>query len=319
VTLNGNGQGVRYQQETDTPIKQKFRVETLHKHFEEEGGFKEMKRKTIFALVLFFVLVCFIQSYAQDKGRIALMYAFDQEGALLRSKLDLQDSIFVKGRIFWMGKLEGKKVIIVNSGVGMTNAAMTAQLLIDKYNPKEIIFTGICGGIDSSNHIGDIVIPQSWATHDYGYYGKDGFLSDSIYVVLSGKDKEVGMLFFEVDKTLLEKAKSATSSLRLKPVRDRIPHVKVGGKGTSGNSFIDQIEKREFLKQEFDAQIVDMESAAVVQVAHVNGIPVLVVRSCSDLAGGSGSATASEEIKEFFKVAADNSASFVLELLKNLR
>ena len=277
-----------------------------------------MKRKIIFALVLFLVFVCFISSYAQDKERIALMYAFDQEGALLRSKLDLQDSVFVKGRIFWMGKLEGKKVIIVNSGVGMTNAAMTTQLLIDKYNPKEIIFTGICGGIDSSNQIGDIVIPESWATHDYGYYGKDGFLPDSIYVVLPRKDKEVGVLFFEVDKSLLEKAHSASLGLKLKLVRDRIPQVKVGGKGTSGNSFIDQKEKREYLKQEFDAQIVDMESAAVVQVANVNGIPVLVVRSCSDLAGGSGSATASEEIKEFFKVAADNSASFVLELLKNL-
>lgn len=277
-----------------------------------------MKRKTIFALVLFFVFACFIQSHAQDKGRIALMYAFDQEGALLRNKLNLQDSLFVRGKIFWIGKLQNKEVVIVNSGVGMTNAAMTTQLLIDKYNPKEIIFTGICGGIDSANHIGDIVIPESWVTHDYGYYGKDGFLPDSIYVVLPDKDKEVGVLFFKADKTLLEKAKSATLSLKLKLVRDRIPQVKVGGKGTSGNSFIDQKEKREFLKQEFDAQIVDMESAAVVQVANVNGIPVLVVRSCSDLAGGSGSATASDEIKEFFKVAADNSANFVLELLKNL-
>jgi adenosylhomocysteine nucleosidase len=277
-----------------------------------------MKRKTIFALVLFLVFVCFISSYAQDKGRIALMYAFDQEGALLRNKLNLQDSLFVRGKIFWIGKLQNKEVIIVNSGVGMTNAAMTAQLLIDKYNPKEIIFTGICGGIDSSNHIGDIVIPESWATHDYGYYGKEGFLPDSIYVVLPNKDNEVGVLFFEANKTLLEKAKSAISGLKLKPVRDHIPQVKAGGKGVSGNSFIDQKEKREFLKQEFDAQIVDMESAAVVQVANVNGIPALVVRSCSDLAGGSGSATASEEIKEFFKVAADNSASFVLELLKKL-
>jgi adenosylhomocysteine nucleosidase len=278
-----------------------------------------MKRKTIFTLVLFFVFGRFIPSYAQDKGRIALMYAFDQEGTLLRNKLNLQDSLFVRGKIFWIGKLQNKEVVIVNSGVGMTNAAMTTQLLIDKYNPKEIIFTGICGGIDSSNHIGDIVIPESWATHDYGYYGKDGFLPDSIYVVLTGNDTEVGVLFFKVDQTLLEKANSATSSLRLKQVRDRIPHVKVGGKGTSGNSFIDQKEKREFLKQKFDAQIVDMESAAVVQVSNVNGIPVLVVRSCSDLAGGSGSATASEEIKEFFKVAADNSASFVLELLRTLQ
>ncbi|MCJ7497241.1 MAG: 5'-methylthioadenosine/S-adenosylhomocysteine nucleosidase [candidate division Zixibacteria bacterium] len=283
-----------------------------------------MKRKLMIILVLFFILFLSIQSSAGTKGKIVLMYAFDQEGVLLRSRLSLQDSLFVKGRIFWIGKLstgsvgEGKEVIIVNSGVGMTNAAMTTQLLIDKYNPEKIIFTGICGGIDSVNHIGDIVIPESWATHDYGYYGKEGFLPDSVYVVLPGNEREAGILYFEVDKNLLEKAKSAGQSLKLKPVQERIPQVKTGGKGVSGNSFIDQKEKRDYLKDKFGAEIVDMESAAVVQVANVNGVPVLVVRSCSDLAGGSGSATAALEIKDFFKVAADNSANFVIELVKQL-
>jgi adenosylhomocysteine nucleosidase len=278
-----------------------------------------MRRKIVFSLVLFLLFISFVQSSVQAKGKIALMYAFDQEGALLRNKLSLEDSVFAKGRIFWIGKLEGKDVIIVNSGVGMTNAAMTTQLLIDKYNPEEIIFTGICGGIDSSNHIGDIVIPDSWATHDYGYYGKDGFIPDSIYVILPGQTKEAGVLFFEVGKPLLEKGKLAGQNLKLKPIGERMPQVRIGGKGVSGNSFIDQKEKRDYLKDKFDAQIVDMESAAVVQVASVNSVPVLVVRSCSDLAGGSGSATASDELRGFFKVAADNSASFVLELIKNLK
>lgn len=277
-----------------------------------------MRKKTIVTWVLFFIFLFLVYSSSQAKGKIALMYAFDQEGALLRSKLSLEDSAFVKGRIFWSGKLQGKEVVIVNSGVGMTNAAMTTQLLLDKYNPEEIIFTGICGGIDSSNHIGDIVIPESWATHDYGYYGKDGFIPDSVYVALPGQTKEAGVLFFKVDKALLEKGKLTGQNLKLKPIGERMPQVKIGGKGVSGNSFIDQKEKRDYLKEKFDAKIVDMESAAVVQVADVNGIQVLVVRSCSDLAGGSGSATASDELRGFFKVAADNSASFVLELVKHL-
>jgi len=265
----------------------------------------------VFCLFLFIAQCC-----SQDKRRTALMYAFDQEGILLRSKLDLEDSLFIKGRVFWVGKLNDKEVVIINSGMGMTNAAMSTQLLIDRFNPKEIIFTGICGGIDSSNHIGDIVIPDVWATHDYGYFGKDGFIPDSVYVTLPGREKETGVLFFEVDKTLLEKALSAITDLELKPIGEQVPRVKVGGKGVSGNTFIDQKEKREFLKEKFDAQIVDMESAAVVQVASVNGVPVLVVRSCSDLAGGSGSETAGAELNEFFKVAANNSAEFVLEFLK---
>lgn len=277
-----------------------------------------MKRKMVFMSIFLLILTSLVQSNAQDQGKVAIVYAFNQEGALLRSRLTLQDSLLVKGRIFWLGKLMNRNVIVVNSGVGMTNAAMTIQLLIDKFDPQEIIFTGICGGIDSVNHIGDIVIPEQWVTHDYGYYGKDGYLPDSIYVVLPGENKVTPVLFFNVDSTLIERAKSSLPGLNLKPIKDRVPQVRIGGKGVSGNSFIDQKEKREYLKKQFDAQIVDMESAAVVQVANINGIPVLVVRSCSDLAGGSGSETATEELKEFFKVAADNSASFVLELLKNI-
>ena len=106
--------------------------------------------------------------------------------------------------------------------------------------------------------------------------------------------------------------------MEFKPIGERIPQVRVGGIGASGNSFIDQREKSVWLKERLDAQIVDMESAAVVQVANINKVPILVIRSCSDLAGGSGSSTAQEELSHFFKVAADNSAMFVLQLLSSI-
>ncbi len=275
-----------------------------------------MKRKLqlIFPIIIILILSsCGKQSFER---RIAIMYAFDTEGKLLRSHMTLEDSLYSLGRVFWIGEIQDKDVIVVNSDVGMTNAAMTAQLLIDKFKPEEIIFTGICGGIDPQNNIGDIVIPESWATHDYGIYNKEGFRPGRMVMTLPGKDTPDTLMFFPIDDNLLKIAENVRPDL--KPILERTPKIKVGGKGVSGNSFIDQVEKREELKAKFDAQIVDMESAAVVQVAILNKVPVLVVRSCSDLAGGSGSSTAQVEIEKFFVVAADNSASFVLELLKQL-
>jgi adenosylhomocysteine nucleosidase len=250
------------------------------------------------------------------QDRIAIMYAFDAEGQLLRSQMALEDSVFSVGRVFWIGKLEGKDVIVVNSDVGMTNAAMSTQLLIDKFKPKEIIFTGICGGINPDNKIGDIVIPEYWVTHDYGLYNQDGFKTGWIYVYLTDKQAPDTVTFFPADANLLAVARRVKPELQ--PILGRTPNITVGGNGASGNAFIDQVEKREWLKEKLDAQIVDMESAAVVQAASINGVPVMVVRSCSDLAGGSGSSTARDEIREFFGKAADNSAGFVLELLKQL-
>jgi len=277
---------------------------------------EKMRRKIHLLLMITIILVIFSCGKPCYEGRVAIMYAFDAEGKLLRSQMSLEDSSFSEGRVFWIGKIEDKKVIVVNSDVGMTNAAMTAQLLIDRFKPKEIIFSGICGGIDPANNIGDIVIPKLWATHDYGVYNKEGFRPGRMLVLLPGKEIPDTLMFFAVDESLLKAAENVKPEL--KPILGRTPEIKVGGKGASGNSFIDQVEKREELKEKFDAQIVDMESAAVVQVANINGVPVLVVRSCSDLAGGSGSSTAQVEIEEFFEVAADNSANFVLELLKQL-
>jgi adenosylhomocysteine nucleosidase len=278
------------------------------------------KDKRIIMWVLILSLIIFSCIKVEYQKRTAIIYAFSVEGKLLRSQMTLEDSVFISGRIFWLGKILNKKVAVVNSGIGMTNAALTTQLLIDKYKPKEIIFTGICGGIDPANRIGDIVVPERWASHDFGYYDSSGFSIDKIPVILPGKNKIDTLIFFDVDGDLFNKALKVEkqANLRLKPILDRIPQIRIGGNGASGNSFIDQMEKRIWLKEKLDAQIVDMESAGAVQVANINGVPILAVRSCSDLAGGSGSSTAGAEMEAFMKVAADNSADFVMELLKSL-
>jgi adenosylhomocysteine nucleosidase len=275
---------------------------------------KKYLRFSFISILLLFSLSC---EKAFHKPQIGILFAFSEEGKLLRSKMELSDSLDFAGRIFWKGKLHGKDVVVVESGVGMTNAAMTTQLLIDKYSPEKILFTGICGAIDSVNHIGDVVIPEKWVTHDYGIYNKEGFSPESLVVVLSGESKPQYAMFFPVDKNLLKTAEASAEKVRdkFKSIGQRIPQVRIGGIGASGNSFIDQKEKRGWLKERLDAQIVDMESAGVVQVANVNGVPILAIRSCSDLAGGSGSNTAQEELEQFFKVAADNSAILVLEIL----
>ena len=56
----------------------------------------------------------------------------------------------------------------------------------------------------------------------------------------------------------------------------------------------------------------------MAQVCMVNQKSFLIFRSASDLAGGSGSDTAHEEINEFFQVAADNSANLLIALLREL-
>ena len=63
------------------------------------------------------------------------------------------------------------------------------------------------------------------------------------------------------------------------------PRVIVGGRGVSGTAFLANPAYRRYLYDELRAQTVDMETAALAHVAHVNGIPYIAFRSLSDLAG----------------------------------
>jgi nucleoside phosphorylase len=89
------------------------------------------------------------------------------------------------------------------------------------------------------------------------------------------------------------------------------PQVIVGGKGVSGPTFVDNAAYRQWVWQTFQADALDMETAAVAQVAYVNQVPFIAFRSLSDLAGGGGG---KNESSVFFKLAADNSAAVVLAM-----
>jgi len=286
-----------------------------------------MSRGSICRLTALFVLIMiltasFAVSHADDKplpGPTLVLYAFDAEGKLLTSKMTISKTEKILGRTVQIGTLAGKSIVLAESGIGMTNAAMTAQKLIDTYHPIRVLFTGIAGAVDSTVHIGDIVVCRLWSQHDYGYIGKDGFLPEGVETRDNLKDTIIEKKQFDVDSSLFAAAKALSGhNLEFDKIGQRTPALRVDGVGVTGNLFIDNIEKRLWLSNQFHALITDMESAAVAQVCTANRVPFIIFRSASDLAGGSGSSTASDEIKQFFKIAADNSSKVLEAFLKEI-
>lgn len=246
----------------------------------------------------------------------AILYAFPQEGEEIILSSSLVSDLSWEGRRICSGWLE-QQIVIASTGIGMTNAAATAQYIIDTYDPKGIIFTGVCGAVDPKLRVGDIVIPDRWSTHDYGFWGSQGLETDSVGV---GRTDTLGferMLSIPVDTSLYRRLGEAADgiSFRFKKVGQMLPDVYKGGVGVSGNSFIGSQQKRKELNKTLGARIVDMESAAVVQTAYTAGIPVVVVRASSDLAGG-GSGNAEAEFRANFEAAAYNASIVVKRFLE---
>ena len=94
---------------------------------------------------------------------LGIIGAMDEEVSKLKERLtDVQ----VETRAamdFYKGRLDGKDVVVVRSGIGKVNAAMCTQILADIYNVEGIVNTGIAGSLKAEIDIGDIV-PVSY-TH----------------------------------------------------------------------------------------------------------------------------------------------------------
>lgn len=270
--------------------------------------------------------------------RIVVISAVEAELRLLREAAQVEDQVQIGGREHFIGRLEGHPVVLFLGGVSIVNATMAAQAVIDHFPVGGIVFSGIAGGVNPELAIGDVVVPAGWGQfHEMvlaradgegwdpggraGEFDNFGMMFPRGQLVQPGADPAAGArrFWFPVDERMLEVARRAGAEIELRRCTtagrclDHQPRVVVGGKGVSGSMFVDNAEFRGYLWTAFGADAVDMESAAIAQVAYVHEIPFLAFRSLSDLAGGGPGAN---EIGVFAEVAAANSAAVLLRFLR---
>jgi adenosylhomocysteine nucleosidase len=94
--------------------------------------------------------------------RIALFSAYEPEWKALLAVVEQPVSHRQHGVDFVTGRVDGHEVVLVLSGVSMVNAAMTAQMAVDRFELRAVLFSGIAGGVDPSLNIGDVVVAERW-------------------------------------------------------------------------------------------------------------------------------------------------------------
>ena len=79
--------------------------------------------------------------------RIAIIGAMDSEIASLLEAMEERREEAHRGLTFYLGRLEGRNIVLVKCGIGKVNAARCTQILLDLYAPSALLHTGIAGGI----------------------------------------------------------------------------------------------------------------------------------------------------------------------------
>jgi adenosylhomocysteine nucleosidase len=108
--------------------------------------------------------------------RIGIVSAFGQEADILVAQTRDARTWTLNGNRFTTGTLRGVPVVIVLSGVSMINSAMVTQLMVDHFRVRRLVMSGIAGGVDPANHVGDVTIPDRWAMPMEVFWNRDGTL-----------------------------------------------------------------------------------------------------------------------------------------------
>jgi adenosylhomocysteine nucleosidase len=278
---------------------------------------------------------------AQDATpRTAVITAFGPEIIALEQAMSGKREQKISGATFITGTLEGKPVVLFLSGVSMVNAAMNTQRALDRFHVTRIVFSGIAGGVDPSLDVGDVVVPDQWGEYLESVMAREdapghfastyrdpviganfGMIFPKVVEVTGPGGRLEQRAWFDADPALVALARRIAPGVTLKRCAANgvclkaAPKVVVGGHGVSGQSFVDNAAFRAWAFSTFQARVLDMETAAVAQVAYANGVPFVGFRSLSDLAGGDPGAN---QARVFFQLASDNSAAVVRAFLKAL-
>jgi adenosylhomocysteine nucleosidase len=237
-----------------------------------------------------------------------------REVAPLESRLQGAHDVVVQGYVFREGTLNGRRVVVGRSGAGKVNATIVTTLLISRFNPVSIVFSGTAAAVDPLLRPGDVVIGRAVAQHDVGAQTPAGIRRSGTRNVVTG---EMEPVLLPAPESLMLAARQSAQGLTLPPIRsadgDRVPRI-VEGVIVTGDVFLTDADRRDEIRRSLGATAVEMEGAAMVQTCRQFKVSCLVVRSVTDTADPQASAS----YAQFVATASENAAALVAAIIGRL-
>lgn len=181
------------------------------------------------------------------------------------------------------------KLHFVHTNLGLIRAAAGVQMLVDIYKIDFLINFGVVGALRES-----FAISETCFVEKVIHYDMDTSAIDKIEV---GRYIEYPDIYLPTSKKILD---------LVKEIYPDIPVVTCA----SADKFLEGEEKKKEIASKFDADICDMESAAVVLISDLNGLANLIIKTVSDSVTGGA-----DEYEKRSEEAADMAINIVEKIL----
>lgn len=233
---------------------------------------------------------------------------FQEIKAIIEKLIDVKKSN-IGGRQVFLGKIFGQSVIIVQSGVGMINAAQAVTAVIEKMPVHLIINTGCAGAfLESGIEIGDIGIASQETDIHSGIEGSSPF--DPIEqlpmpLIQTANKYYYGIYTVSHDYTQLAYEILSKEFISQNIHVKKVPFITVSTITTS-------LKRTNYLFTTYQAGMENMEGAGIAHVAILYNKPFIEIRAASNFVG------VRDKKKWQLHKAFERSASAVFILLEKL-
>ena len=199
------------------------------------------------------------------------------------------------GNLYHEAKYKNLDIVLGYSKIGKVNAALTAATMIERFGAEKLLFTGVAGAVNPELKIGDLIAATQLCQHDLditAFGHPHGYVPE-------------GSVYVEPSRELLHIAKAVADEkgIELK-----------GGIVATGDQFIADPARKEWIEKTFEADAIEMEGAAVAVICDAFDVPFFVLRAISDAAD----MDATFDFDEFLKHSSQVSSSFVLAMLDKM-
>lgn len=254
---------------------------------------------------------------AASGAPIVVLSAFPAESLPLVRAASIDQSVDIDGRRYHVGRLEGMRIVLGLTGIGMLNAAARTTTVIQSFKPAAIVFSGVAG---STHRIAEVGIASHWLEVPT----KRVFPVNPALLEIATLG--AAALPAPLEKCATVPPTSATGALVCMPFDPQVffpdqgqtddPYGNTPAACAPGNDpilgcNIPEPAARGVVRPAAGAapEIVDMETATVARIAKHHGVPFVGMRAVSDGAGDpKGDRGFPAQFFDYYQLSADNAA-----------